>query len=186
MSRRHGAGGNARQVGRHFMEVVAIEDWVDRNSFTDEKTLKRRIVLVAVVLVMAGVVVGCLSFLTLASLAERKRDADRAFGPLRDLRPAVWDNAFGVYVIEFGPASLLADNNVSRLLQLNQLPSKYELTLVLETIRITDAAIPTLAQLTSVDWMIVQDSAMTEAGIKQLVSLLQETGVRARHAGGGQ
>jgi hypothetical protein len=70
MSRRHGAGGNARQVGRHFMEVVAIEDWVDRNSFTDEKTLKRRIVLVAVVLVMAGVVVGCLSFLTLASLAE--------------------------------------------------------------------------------------------------------------------
>lgn len=43
------------------MEVVAIEDWVDRNSFTDEKTLKRRIVLVAVVLVMAGVVVGCLS-----------------------------------------------------------------------------------------------------------------------------
>lgn len=61
MSRRHGAGGNARQVGRHLMEVVAIEDWVDRNSFTDEKTLKRRIVLVAVVLVMAGVVVGCLS-----------------------------------------------------------------------------------------------------------------------------
>lgn len=119
-------------------------------------------------------------------MAERKRDADRAFGPLRDLRPAVWDNAFGVYVIEFGPASLLADDNVSRLLQLNRLPSKYELTLVLETNWITDAAIPTLAQLTSVDWMIIQDSAMTEAGIKQLVSLLPETGVRARHAGGGQ
>jgi hypothetical protein len=116
----------------------------------------------------------------MAPFAERKRDADRAFVPLLDLNPGIWDNAFGVYVIEFHAKSGLSDDNASRLLQLNELPSKYDLTLVLETNKITDVSIPVLAKLISTDLIIAADSGITDSGIAKLDTLLPKTLVPAR------
>ena len=142
---------------------------------------RRRIILpIAVVsfVVIAGFCV--ILYIAIAPFAERRRNADRAFLPLRDLYPEIFDNAFGAYVVEFHARSGLNDDNASRLLQLNELPSKYDLTLVLETNKITDFSIPVLAKLTSTDLIIAADSGITDSGIAKLDTLLPRTRVPAR------
>lgn len=115
-----------------------------------------------------------------APFAERKRDADRAFVSLLDLNPRILDNTFGVYIVEFDENSGLADENASRLLQLNELPEKYDLTLVLSTKKISDISIPCLARLTSADLIIVDNSEISDSGITELDTLLANTRVPAR------
>lgn len=123
---------------------------------------------------------GVMLYTILAPFDERSRDADRAFVPLLDLNPGILDNAFGVYIVEFDAKSALTDDNASRLLQLNELPSKYDLTLVIKTNKITDVAIPVLAKLTSADLIVTEDSGMTDSGIAELNTLLPSTRVPAR------
>ena len=144
-------------------------------------TLKRRITFAFAVVCLVAIAGFCVMlYKVFAPFAARSRDADRAFVPLLDLNPAILDNAFGVYIVEFNAKSGLTDDNAARLLQLNELPSKYDLTLVIKTNKITDVAIPVLAELTSADLLIAEDSGITDSGIAELDTLLPRTRVPAR------
>lgn len=144
-------------------------------------TLRRRLILAVAVVSLLAIVGFCVMlYKALAPFAERRRDADRAFVPLLDMNPGILDNAFGVYIVEFHAKSGLTDDNASRLLQLNELPSKYDLTLVLNTSKITDVSIPVLAKLTSTDLIIAEDSGITDSGIAELGTLLPKARVPAR------
>ena len=164
-------------------EMLPTSGWAERSEHPNRGgvNLKRNIVRYSLALVIAGTV-GFVIFLyvVLAPFAERRRHAERAFGPLKDLSPLILDNAFGVYMVEFSPSSQLTDDNASRLLQLNELPAKYELTLTLSTMRITDASIPRLSELKSVDQLVVVDSGITDTGIADLEAALPGTYVTLR------
>lgn len=104
-------------------------------------------------------------------MRENRRVEASVFMMFADLRADVLHNGFGVFFLEFHDQSLLTDANADRLLHLNDIPPKYEITLILNTKYITDASIETLAKLTSADWLVVDRSGLTADGVKQLESL---------------
>ncbi len=126
---------------------------------TPLNTCCRRISLVAVIGLLRHAIQST------CTLAERRRDADRACCSAARYESRNPRQRFGVYIVEFHDKSGLTDDNASRLLQLNELPSKYDLTLVLNTSKITDVSIPILAKLTSTDLIIAEDSGITDSGI---------------------
>lgn len=106
------------------------------------------------------------------AMNERSDVQDQVFMPFAELRADFLQNGFGVFYLEFNDSSLLTDENVERLLLLNEMPQKYELTLMLDTPRITDESIDTLAKLRTVDRLVVGKSGMTTEGVSKLESLL--------------
>ena len=123
---------------------------------------------IAVVLLAIATAFAYWYFVLMAPFAKRDADAKIAFTPLIQLKPLILDNAFGVYHVEFWPDSKLTDENVSRILSLNQLPAEYDLTLWLKTPAVTDASIPVLAQLTTTDAIVIDGAGLTPAGLKRL------------------
>ncbi|WP_164103829.1 hypothetical protein [Candidatus Laterigemmans baculatus] len=125
---------------------------------------------------MAGIVALVWAAVVIAPfLVAMSRLADvqeRIFMPFAELRAEFLHNGFGVFYLEFREHSLLSDDNVERLLLLNEMPPKYELTLMLETPGVTDKSIDTLAKLTTVDYLFVDKSGMTADGVAKLESLL--------------
>ncbi|WP_164102521.1 hypothetical protein [Candidatus Laterigemmans baculatus] len=103
---------------------------------------------------------------------EHDRYVDTVFMPFAELRADFLSNGFGVYILEFRPHSDLSDDNVDQLLLLNDLPRKYDLTVLIETEMVTDASVDTLAQLSCVDSLFVDKSGMTPEGVGKLKSLL--------------
>ncbi|EKK00914.1 hypothetical protein RBSH_03768 [Rhodopirellula baltica SH28] len=104
----------------------------------------------------------------LAAMQERNRVQDEVFMPFADLQADFLHNGFGVFILEFHKHSLLSDTNANELLLLNQMPPKYELTLVIDTNAITDASIDTFANLTTVDYLIVGDTVLSAEGFANL------------------
>lgn len=99
---------------------------------------------------------------------ERGEHELNAIYPLEHLRPEYLHNGFGVYILTFNEASDLRDENASELLTLNRLPSKYDLTLIIETPEITDASIDVLSSLRTVDKLLLQGSALSPDGIDRI------------------
>ncbi len=115
----------------------------------------------------------------------RIRDAKPAFEPLRKLQPVVFSNPapFGRYVmyyVEFAESSNLSDENVSTLESLNNLPQQNELELWIKTERVTDASIPSLLKIRTLDGLDVSHSAISDEGIEELVRGLPDTKVMRR------
>jgi hypothetical protein len=108
----------------------------------------------------------------LVAMKERGDVQDRVFMPFAELQADFLHNGFGVFILEFHDHSLLSDENVERLLLLNEMPPKYELTLMLETQNVTDESIDTLAMLKTVDSLFVDKSGMTVEGVARLKLLL--------------
>lgn len=110
-------------------------------------------------------------------LQERERDAATVFQSFEELGADLLHNGFGVYVLRIRSDSRLSDNNVNRLLLLNDLPQDYDLTVLIETESVTDASIDTLARLTSVDSLILDKSGLTADGVDSLRSRLPAVSV---------
>ena len=110
-------------------------------------------------------------------MKERGEVQDRVFMPFKELQAEFLHNGFGVFILEFHDHSLLSDNNVERLLLLNEMPPKYELTVMLETQNVTDGSIDTLAKLKTVDSLFIDKSGMTNEGVAKLKLLLPENTV---------
>lgn len=128
----------------------------------------------------------CLA-VVLAPFKKRDADAKIAFEPLLELRPVIFDNTFGVYVIEFGSASALSDLTAHKLMSLNKLPSGYDLTLILRTGAVTDQSISTLSRMNTTDTIVLDGAGLTDAGIAALeqslpgVTLSRRTGLDTDH-----
>ncbi len=145
-----------------------------RRSPTEGITLKRNLMIVG--LIISAVLGAGYTYLamTLGPFAKRDADAKIAFEPLLELRPTIYDNAFGVYVVEFGDASALSDSTAHKLLSLNKLPAEYDLTLVLKTGALSDKSIPTLSRLKTTDTIVLDGTALTESGIAALFQSLPD------------
>ena len=130
--------------------------------------------LIGFLVVGIGVLVWAIVSITpfLMAMKERGDVQERVFMPFAELRADFLHNGFGVFILEFHNHSLLSDENVERLLLLNEMPPKYELTLMLETQKVTDKSLDTLAKLTTVDSLFVDKSGMTDDGVAKLESLL--------------
>jgi hypothetical protein len=117
---------------------------------------------------------------------ENERWLNKVFVPfkVKDLHADCLHNGFGVFVLEFYPYSDLNDSNCDRLLLLNELPERYDLTVEIKTEHITDGSIVTLARLSRVDYLVVDDSGMTPEGIAKLKSLLPQ-GIVVHNPGKG-
>ncbi len=117
-----------------------------------------------------------LAFVAVAPLLTARKQLgdiqDRVFVPFEELHADFLHNGFGVFILEFPDRSLLSDDNVERLLLLNDMPPKYELTVILETQRITDKSVDTLGKLKSVDSLFVDKSGLTDEGVARLRRLL--------------
>tara|TARA_R110002049_G_scaffold27283_1_gene93846 strand:- start:1759 stop:2214 length:456 start_codon:yes stop_codon:yes gene_type:complete len=110
----------------------------------------------------------------LAAMRERGVVEEAVFMPFRELRADFLHNGFGVYILEFHDYSLLNDDNATRLLLLNEMPAKYELSLMIETEAVTDSSIDVLSQLQTVDYLYVEKSGLSSDGIMRLQSLLPD------------
>ncbi len=66
---------------------------------------RRLIVSIAIISLVTVASYSVMRHTVIAPFAERRHDADRAFIPLLDLNPAIFDNEFGVYIVEFGDHS---------------------------------------------------------------------------------
>lgn len=132
-------------------------------------TIRRKII-VAFVLLCGLPLVGWLAALypLFSAMAERDRVENDVFMPFADLHADFLHNGFGVYILEFRDHSLLSDTNVGRLLLLNEMPPAYELTLLIDTDAVSDESIDTLAELTTVDYLIVGDSVLSPDGFAEL------------------
>jgi hypothetical protein len=132
--------------------------------------------LIGVLVIGIGLLVWTIVTVTpfLTAMKERGEVQDRVFMPFEELRADFLHNGFGVFILEFHDHSLLSDENVERLLLLNDMPPKYELTVMLETQNITDESIETLGKLKSVDSLFVDKSGMTDEGVARLELLLPE------------
>ncbi|MGB7323631.1 MAG: hypothetical protein WBD31_02080 [Rubripirellula sp.] len=150
-------------------------------SPTEGIALKRKLVIAG--LIFGVILVACYAYLAVVLAPFSKRDADAkiAFEPLRELRPAVFDNAFGVYVIEFGDASGLSDSTAHKLTALNKLPSEYDLTLVLKTDAITDKSVDILSRLTTTDTIVLDGTGLSDDGIAALDQSLPHGTLSRRH-----
>jgi hypothetical protein len=118
----------------------------------------------------------------LAPFARRDADAKIAFDPLRELHPAVFDNAFGVYIVEFDDASGLSDSTAHKLTALNKLPTEYDLTLVLKTDAITDKSVAILSRLTTTDTIVLDGTGLSNDGMAALDESLPD-GTLSRRPG---
>lgn len=132
-------------------------------------TLRRKIITATVVvcgLLLAGWLAAQYPFL--AAMRECSRVKDDVFMPFAELQVDFTHNGFGVFILEFRDHSLLSDSNVGELLLLNEMPTKYELFLLIDTDAVTDESIDTLATLTTVDYFIVGDSVLSPDGFATL------------------
>jgi len=107
-----------------------------------------------------------------SNIREQNRAHDTVFMPLEDLRGTYLYNGFGANRLEFSDNSLLADDNVERLLLLNEVPQELHLTVTINSQNVTDSSINILAQLKTVDRLVVDKSGLTEDGIRHLTSEL--------------
>lgn len=107
-------------------------------------------------------------------MREQGKVIDEFIMPFEEMRAVFFYNGFGFFILEFPNNSLLTDENVDRLLRLNGVPDKYDLTLAIETQNVTDASVETLGRLVSVDTLFVEKSAISADGIAKLESLLPE------------
>lgn len=137
-------------------------------SPTEGIALKRKLVIAGLIFGVVLIAGYTYLALVLAPFAKRDADAKIAFEPLRELRPVVFDNAFGVYVVEFGDASGLSDSTAHKLTELNKLPSEYDLTLVVKTDAITDKSVDILSRLTTTDTIVLDGTGLSDDGIATL------------------
>jgi hypothetical protein len=116
---------------------------------------------------------------------QRVADAEKAFAPLLQLRPVILSQPFPFwrhcrYVVDFPAESRLADENVSMLKSLNRLPPRNTLDVTIRTPNVTDASIPVLESLGSIDLLSVDESAISEAGEERLREKLKDRFVSLR------
>lgn len=114
----------------------------------------------------------------------RVRDADSAFKPLASLAPIVLSQPCGTrycrYVLELPAQSGLNDDNAAVLQSLNSLPTPNTLDVTISTERITDASLPVLASLRSVDLLDVTKSGVTDQGISKLQTAMPNVVIPTR------
>ncbi len=114
----------------------------------------------------------------------RIQDAIPAFEPIEKLQPEFFSQPFGQrycrYLIDFRAESLLSDANVDMLQSLNKLPEQNTLDISIRTARITDASLPVLASLRTLDSLDVTETALTDAGIEKLQSMLPTATIPSR------
>ncbi|MFG0261466.1 MAG: hypothetical protein ACF788_03660 [Novipirellula sp. JB048] len=118
----------------------------------------------------------------LQPFAERARHADAAFTPLTDLRIGSLENGFGVYYLCFGDTCLLNDDNIDRIKTINRLPLQYDLTVEIGTKAVTDRSIPVIADLKSIDYLIVGESGISDVGLQRLADRMPGTTVQQRNS----
>ena len=116
---------------------------------------------------------------------QRVADAEAAFDPLLQLRPVILSQPFPFhrhcrYVVDFPVASKLSDENVSILKSVNRLPPRNELDLTIRTSAVTDASIPVLETLESVDFLMVDESGISDTGKQRLREKLKDRFVSLR------
>jgi hypothetical protein len=116
---------------------------------------------------------------------RRVADAEKAFAPLLQLRPVILSQPFPFYrncryVIDFPATSTLSDGNVAILTAVNQLPPRNELDLTISTPAVTDASVPVLEALESVDFLMVDKSGISDTGMQRLREKLKDRFVSLR------
>src|SRR5437764_3477465 len=116
---------------------------------------------------------------------QRIADAEMAFAPILQLRPVILSQPLPFhrhcrYVVDFPAESKLSDENISVLKSLNRLPRRNELDLTIRTPYVTDASIPVLESLESVDLLSVDESAISDAGEDRLREKLKDRFVSLR------
>jgi hypothetical protein len=117
----------------------------------------------------------------------RVRDATLAFEPLSPLNPEILSQPIACqryrrYIVEFSAAGRLNDENVSTLESMNELPTENSLDVVISTPEVTDASLPVLLSLRTVDILDVKRTRISDAGIEELRKGLTETTVLRRPA----
>jgi hypothetical protein len=125
---------------------------------------------------------------------QRVHEANQAFDTLVPLRMGVLYNPipfnrYCCYLIEFSRETLLSDENVHQLDSLNNLATKNEVDLIIETEQITDLALPALKRIRVLDRLDVTKTRISDEGIAELIEALPQTRVHDRPtaaADGGQ
>lgn len=142
---------------------------------------------IASALIVATIACAGAGFFGLQSWVDRLRvrDATPAFEPLTPLNCEILSQPIAFrrhcrYLIEFSSDSSLDDSNAMTLECLNHLPVGNELDVVISTAQVTDAAIPALLLVGSIDILDVTRSGISDAGIERLQQGLSHTEVLKR------
>jgi len=139
------------------------------------------------IFIIAAVVLLPATFYGLMHYVDHQRymDADPAFRPILELQPVILSQPIAFcrhcrYVVDFSAESKLSDENISLLESLNRLPSRNVLDVTIRTPNVTDASIPVLENLDSIDMLAVDESAISDAGEQRLRETLEDRFVSLR------
>lgn len=144
---------------------------------------------IAVLLIICLPLVGWLAVYGHAWRQNQLRiaDAQPAFDPVLPLRAELLSNPCGTrfccYWLRFPGDSHLSDDNVAQIESLNKLPAENELSLIVETLAITDESLRVLMSLRTVDFLDLTKSGVSDDGLERLSAGLPDTVVAHRQTG---
>jgi hypothetical protein len=148
--------------------------------------MRRRTIIFVVLVGVALVAMPIVSIYGLAFWNDhlRVRDAEPAFRPIESLGCHILSQPYGSrycrYLVTFPPETLLSDSNAATLSSLNKLPKGNTLDVEIPSDRVTDASIPHVAAIETVDTLDVTESGISNDGIEQLKKRMPATYVLER------
>ena len=149
--------------------------------------MQKRLLIIGTVVIPLVAVALIGAFLVRAWMNEyaRNQEADRAFAPIEKLGLCVFSNPifscrYCTYCIVFEETTRLNDENISQLSTMNELSQENDVMLCINTRNVTDASLPFLKTLSTLDDLDVTATGISHAGLKELASALPDCSVKFR------